>query len=222
MALFQSMQFRDSAAAATSRRAMEMFKSVMGAGHPETFNSLSQLAAYEATLGGFPAATADAMAAYASLQRRVGESHDLTLNAGQRLAFIQLQSGQAHEAGIVARPIGAALRAKRGGLPPSFARLAAVEAGARAAGGDAVGADSMYRAALATLAGGTRVDSMAYPAIVASYGAFLIAHGNAAAAEPLVRRAIAFIPATADPNTRVLAALRAQVGHTRVASATTP
>jgi hypothetical protein len=63
------------------------------------------------------------------------------------------------------------------------------------------------------------VDSAVYPAIVAAYGAFLTARGNAAAAEPFVRRAIAFIPAGADPATRVLAELRGELVRSRVASA---
>ncbi len=217
MALFRSMEFHDSAAVATSRRASEMFRSVMGAGHPETLNSLSLLASYQAARGDRGPAISNATAAYGGLQRRVGERHELALNAGQRLAFIRLQAGNGHEAAIVAKPVMVYVREKYGRIPPSFARLLAAGAGARAADGDASGADSLYRAALAALAGGTRVDSAAYPAIVAEYCAFLVSHGRAQTAQAELRPALAFIPASADSGTLVRARLRTQLARSLAA-----
>ncbi len=212
MALFESMRFHDSAAVATSQRASEMFRSVMGAGHPEALNSLSLLASYQAALGEGASGDRECDGSVCRpAAKRVGERHDLSLNAGQRLAFIRLQAGNGREAGIVAKPVMAYVQERYGRIPPSFARLLAAGAGARAAEGDASGADSLYRAALAALAGGTRVDSAAYPAIVAEYGAFLVAHGETRVAEAELRPALAFIPASADSGTFVRALLRTQL-----------
>jgi hypothetical protein len=92
-----------------------------------------------------------------------------------------------------------------------------VTAAAQAARGDSGAADSAYRAALVTLAPGTRVDSAVYPDIVVRYAALLIARGSAAAAESQLKRALAFVPRDADPSARVVGELQAELGRSLAA-----
>ncbi len=213
LALLQALQSRTTSALAIAERALAMFGTTMGPDHPETFNSLSALAGYQASVGDLKAAETAARVAYTGLQLKLGDRHDWTLNAGQRLGAIQLETGQDREAGLMVGSVLSAVRGKYGRVPPAFAGLLGTDAALRASGDDSAGAEPVFREALASLESGTRVDSAALPGILVRYGALLTARGKAAAAEPLLRQALAFLPSGADSSAVVVAELQRELGR---------
>ncbi|MDQ2929677.1 MAG: serine/threonine protein kinase [Gemmatimonadota bacterium] len=209
LALLQSLEMHTTGAIATSSRASAMFAAAMGDDHPETLNSESQLAMYRANGGDAKGAEAGARAAYTSLRRQLGDRHDYSLAAGQRLASIELENGKHADASSLTTLLLASVRAKYGKIPPGFARLLGIEASLRASRGDSA-AESEYRAALATLAGGTRVDSAALPSIVAHFAQELQARGKIAEAEASLRQTLAWLPPSADSASAAVLSLRAE------------
>ncbi|MEO8881048.1 MAG: serine/threonine-protein kinase [Gemmatimonadaceae bacterium] len=217
LALLQSLEMHTAAAIATAERSSAMFLSTMGDDHPETLNSLSQLAMYRANVGDANGAEAPARAAYASLLRKMGARHDYTLGAGQRLAFIEMENGERPEATMLTSSLLASVRAKYGKVPPAYAGLLGTEAALHAATGDSA-AESEYRAALATLNGGTRIDSAALPAIVARFAKLLEARGRSAEAQTMIRRTLAWLPPGADSTAAVVRSLRNEMREARTAA----
>ncbi|MEO6209650.1 MAG: hypothetical protein ABIQ10_05930 [Gemmatimonadaceae bacterium] len=72
-------------------------------------------------------------------------------------------------------------------------------------------AEGEYRAALATLAGGTRLDSAALPSIVAHFAKELQSRGKIAEADAMLRRTLAWLPPGADSASAVMQALQAEL-----------
>jgi tetratricopeptide (TPR) repeat protein len=212
-ALLQALELRTAGAIVTGRRALAMFDTTMGDQHPETFNSRSALAAYQAEVGDLKAAETDARSAYAGLRLKMGDNHDWTLSAGQRLASIQFESGQNREAGSTATAVLSAVRGKYGRVPPAFAGLLGTAAAVRGRSDDTAGVGLEFRAALAALEGGTRLDSAAYPRVVARYGDDLLRRGEGEAAEPLLRSALRFLPGEADSSAVIVAELEGELGR---------
>ena len=198
MALLQSLEIRSTDAVATGERARAMFDSVMGADHPETYNSRSALAGYRADIGDMAAAETDARAAYEGLLGKMGARHDLTLAAGQRLALVELQARHDRDAATTVGVVLPAVRVKYGRVTPPYSVLLAVDAALSGGNGDTASADGEFRGALSALDGGTRVDSAAFPRIVVIYEAYLARHGHRSVGEALLRRAQSFLPRTGD------------------------
>lgn len=210
LALLQSLEMHTSAAIATSARASAMFVAAMGDEHPETLNSESQLAMYRANGGDAKGAEAGARAAYTSLQRKMGDRHDYSLAAGQRLASIELQIGKHAEASSLTTLLLESVRAKYGKIPPGFATLMGIKASLHALRGESA-AEGEYRAALATLAGGTRLDSAALPSIAAHFAKELRTRGKIDEADAMLRRTLAWLPPGADSASAVKQALQAEL-----------
>lgn len=210
LALLQSLEMHTTAAIATSARAFAMFAAAMGDDHPETLNSQSQLAMYRANGGDAKGAETGARAAYTALQRKMGDRHDYSLAAGQRLASIELENGRYADASSLTTLLLASVRAKYGKIPPGFARLLGIEASVHAARGDSA-AEGEYRAALAVLAGGTRIDSAALPGIVAHFAQELEARGKIVEADAMLQRTLAWLPPGADSSSAVVQSLRAEL-----------
>ncbi|MEO8138978.1 MAG: serine/threonine-protein kinase [Gemmatimonadota bacterium] len=208
LALLESLELHSRAAILTAERAVAMFDTVMGRTHPESFNSRSAMASYQADVGGGTAAEADAAAAYAGLRLKMGDRHDWTLAAGQRLASIQLEAGRQREASATASSVLSAVREKFGRIPATYAGLLGTDAALRARRGDSAGAEAEFREALAALAGGTRVDSAAFPSIVVRDAALLSKLGKRQLAESLLRQAQAFLPAGADSSAVIVGEVR--------------
>ena len=217
MAVLQALQFHTTRAIATAERAQQMFAAVTGADHPETLYSLSELATYRAEIGDLTAAEQDAREAYAGLKLKLGEGHDRTLGGGQRLAAIQLAMGRDREARQTVTAVLLAVRHKYARVTPAYAGLVSIDAALRGNAGDSAGAEGQFREACAALNGGTRMDSAAYPAMVARCAAFLTGHAEARAAEPMLRGALLFLPAGADSTAVLVGKLWRELGRSLLA-----
>lgn len=208
LALLQSLELRTQEAIATATKATMMFASVMGDRHPETLNSRSLLAGYQASAGRIDIAEPLARSALSGLQEKMGERHDLTLAAEQRLALIELAAGSRGEAVRAASEVIAAVRQKYSRITPAFALSLGVIAAANAEGGERTGADSLFRQSLLALQGGTYVDSAALPLIAARYATFLEAQGRGKEAAAFITPALSLLPASTDSSNVVVMQLR--------------
>ncbi|MEO8031971.1 MAG: serine/threonine-protein kinase [Gemmatimonadota bacterium] len=209
-ALFEALAFHSTNAVAVGRQAHEMFRTTMGDDHPETQNSGSALAGYQASVGDFRGAELAARAAYAALRHKMGDRHDWTLYAGQRLAAIQLEMGKSRDASATAESVLTTAREKFGKLPPPLAGLLGTAAAAHAGEVDSATTAAAFDEALKTLDGGTHIDSMAYPIIALHYAAFLGRTGASAAGQALRKRARTWIPAGADTSGVLISRLKGQ------------
>jgi hypothetical protein len=192
LAMLQWLAGHTAIALVTSERALTMFRTTIGEDHPETFNSQSARAMFEASAGMLAPAESDARMAFDALQRKQGPRHEMTLTAGQRLAAIQIARGDARGAAATLARVLPVVREKFGAITPTYASLLASDAAVRLAARDSTAAESGYRDALKALAGGTYVDSAAFPSIAKSYATLLTSRGRATDATPLLQRVQAF------------------------------
>jgi serine/threonine-protein kinase len=208
LALLRSMQFRMTEATAASERALGMFRLRVAPDHPEALTTQSLLASYQAVRGEPAAALASARAAYDGLSKKLGPRHALTIAAAQRLAVIALDAGASRDAMVLADSVLHLAREKFGAVTSTFAPALGVAAATRSATGDTVSADSLFHAAVGSLAHSTRVDSMALPDIAVHYAAFLARRQRDGEARALRRTAARLIPAGADESLPIVRALR--------------
>jgi serine/threonine protein kinase len=221
LALLESLELHAAAAVAAEERSSAMFVSTMGDDHPETLNSLSLLAIYRANAGDAKGAEAGARTAYDALQKKMGDRHEYTLASGQRLAAIELENGERAQAAALTATLLANLREKYGRVPPAYARLLSIDASLHAASTDTT-AESEFRASLAALSAGTRIDSAALPGIVARFGELLATRGKGAEAQAMLKRTLAWLPAGADSSAAIVTTLRRELRGVQGATGAPP
>ena len=131
--------------------------------------------------------------------------------AGQRLAWIELQNGERDSARALDVALLDRVREKFSRVPPAYARLLAINASLKSASANDSTAEGEFRDALELLKSGTRIDSAALPGIVVRYASALRARGKETEAAALLRRTVAWIPATADSGSAILGELRSEL-----------
>ncbi len=102
------------------------------------------------------------------------------------------------------------VRAKYGRVPPAYARLLSIDASLHAASTDTT-PEAEFRASLAALNTGTRIDSAALPGIVARFGELLASRGKGAEAQAMLKRTLAWLPAGADSSAAIVTTLRREL-----------